>query len=158
MPQHTVEGMPQMPTVRLGASGLAVSRVGLGCNNFGRRLDLDATRSPYSPLANGLLSGKYRRGEAPPEGTRLADPRRKQRLSDERFDVVERLESFAAERGIGLLGVAIGGLAAQPAVGSVIAGATTAEQVRANIKAGEWVPSLEDRAALASTLAGPAAD
>lgn len=158
MPQHTVEGMPQMPTVRLGASGLAVSRVGLGCNNFGRRLDLDATRGPYSPLANGLLSGKYRRGEAPPEGTRLADPRHKQWLSDERFDVVERLESFAAERGIGLLGVAIGGLAAQPAVGSVIAGATTAEQVRANIKAGEWVPSLEDRAALASTLAGPAAD
>ncbi len=117
------------------------------CERFGVGL------LPYSPLANGLLSGKYRRGQAPPAGTRLANPERKRWLSDERFDAVERLESFAAERGIGLLDVAIGGLAAQAAVASVIAGATSAEQVRANVQAGQWVPTAEDRAALALVLA-----
>ena len=69
-------------------------------------------------------------------------------LSDERFDVVEALETFAAERAISLLDVAIGGLAAQPAVGSVIAGATRPDQVKANVAAGRWVPSADDLAAL----------
>jgi aryl-alcohol dehydrogenase-like predicted oxidoreductase len=101
---------------------------------------------PYYPLANGLLTGKYRRGEAPPAGTRLVD--RPAWLSDERFDRVEALEGFAAQRGLGLLDVAIGGLAAQPAVASVIAGATKPEQVVANVAAGAWEPSAEDLAGL----------
>jgi aryl-alcohol dehydrogenase-like predicted oxidoreductase len=97
---------------------------------------------PYFPLASGLLTGKYRRGEPPPEGTRLAG--RPERLTDDAFDQVEALERFADERGRTLLEVAIGGLTAQPAVGSVIAGATAAEQVRANAAAGDWLPTDED--------------
>src|SRR3954471_2569220 len=89
---------------------------------------------PYFPLANGLLTGKYRRGEAAPEGTRMAD--RIDSVRDRTFDRVEAFETYAQERGIGLLDVAIGGLAAQRAVGSVIAGATKAEQVAANAAAG----------------------
>jgi len=101
---------------------------------------------PFFPLEGGLLTGKYRRGEAAPEGTRLAG--RPAWLTDEAFDRVEALERLAAERGISLLEVAIGGLAAMPAVSSVIAGATKPEQVRANVRAGEWEPSAEDLAAL----------
>jgi len=109
---------------------------------------------PYFPLAHGLLTGKYRRGEPAPEGTRLEG--RDDRLTDEAFDQIEALERYAEERGRSLLEVAIGGLAAQPAVGSVIAGATAPEQVRANAEAGEWVPSAEDLAALDRVLAhGP---
>jgi aryl-alcohol dehydrogenase-like predicted oxidoreductase len=101
---------------------------------------------PYFPLANGILTGKYRRGETPPEGTRLAA--RGSAVSDRQFDVLDALEQFARERGISLLHVAIGGLAALPAVASVIAGATRPEQVRANAEAGEWEPTAEDLAAL----------
>lgn len=101
---------------------------------------------PYFPLASGLLTGKYRRGEPRPEGTRLAT--RDEVFSDETFDRLEALERFAGERGGTLLEVAIGGLLAEPAVGSVIAGATKPEQVRANAAAGEWQPSAEDLAAL----------
>jgi aryl-alcohol dehydrogenase-like predicted oxidoreductase len=101
---------------------------------------------PFYPLANGLLSGKYRRGEQAPAGTRLAD--RADWLSDARFDQVEGLSAYAEERGISLLDVAIGGLAAQHAVASVIAGATKPEQIRANVAAGAWVPSRDDLAAL----------
>ncbi|GGI09626.1 aldo/keto reductase [Egicoccus halophilus] len=100
---------------------------------------------PYFPLASGLLTGKYRRGEPAPEGTRLHGSQRAQRwLNDERFDVVEALQDFADARGIGLLDVAVGGLAAQPAVGSVIAGATAADQVVANVAAAAWTPTEED--------------
>jgi aryl-alcohol dehydrogenase-like predicted oxidoreductase len=101
---------------------------------------------PYFPLASGLLTGKYRRGEQPPEGTRLAG--RKEVFTDETFDRVEALEEFATERGLTLLQVAIGGLLAQPAVASVIAGATKPEQVRANVEAAQWEATPEDRAAL----------
>jgi aryl-alcohol dehydrogenase-like predicted oxidoreductase len=101
---------------------------------------------PYFPLASGLLTGKYRRGEDPPAGTRLAG--RPERLSDEAFDRVEALERYAKERGRSLLEVAIGGLAAQPAVASVIAGATSPDQVRSNAAAGEWEPSEDDLRAL----------
>jgi aryl-alcohol dehydrogenase-like predicted oxidoreductase len=97
---------------------------------------------PYFPLASGLLTGKYRRGEARPQGTRLSD--RDEVFSDEKFERIEALERFAEERGLTLLQVAIGGLAAQPAVASVIAGATKPEQVRANAAAGDWAPSAED--------------
>jgi aryl-alcohol dehydrogenase-like predicted oxidoreductase len=101
---------------------------------------------PFYPLANGLLSGKYRRGEQAPEGTRLVD--RAEWLNDARFDQVEALSAYAEERGISLLEVAIGGLAAKHAVASVIAGATKPEQIRANVAAGAWVPSREDLSAL----------
>jgi aryl-alcohol dehydrogenase-like predicted oxidoreductase len=110
------------------------------CERFGLGL------LPYFPLANGLLTGKYKRGEAAPGGTRLAD--RDDGLSDRRFDQVEAVEKYAAERGVSLLDVAIGGLAAKPAVASVIAGATKPEQVIANVAAGQWVPTHEDREAL----------
>ncbi|HEX3824577.1 MAG TPA: aldo/keto reductase [Mycobacteriales bacterium] len=101
---------------------------------------------PFFPLGNGLLTGKYRRGEEPPAGTRLTE--RRAWLSDRRFDQVEELEKYAAQRGVSLLEVAIGGLAAKPMVASVIAGATKPEQVRANVAAGAWVPSAEDLAEL----------
>src|SRR5207237_6679957 len=101
---------------------------------------------PYFPLESGLLTGKYTRGEAAPEGTRLAG--RDSWLTDEAFDRVEALQRFAAERGVSLLDVAIGGLAAMPAIASVIAGATKPEQVRANAAAGEWEASPGDVAAL----------
>ncbi|GAA1266349.1 oxidoreductase [Planotetraspora silvatica] len=101
---------------------------------------------PFFPLANGLLTGKYRRGQARPEGTRLAG--RPEYLTDARFDVVEALEAFAERQGVTLLDVAIGGLLAQPAVGSVIAGATKPEQVKANAAAGAWVPDEQALAEL----------
>jgi aryl-alcohol dehydrogenase-like predicted oxidoreductase len=103
---------------------------------------------PYFPLASGLLTGKYRRGEAPPQGSRIAAWGRESVLTDETFDRLEKLEAFAAERDVSLLDVAIGGLAAQPAVASVIAGATSREQVRANVAAGLWQPSSADLATL----------
>jgi aryl-alcohol dehydrogenase-like predicted oxidoreductase len=102
---------------------------------------------PFFPLANGLLTGKFRRGEPPPAGTRIGD--RKPHLhANARWDVLEPLEKFAGERGLGLLDVAMGGLAAQPGVASVIAGATSAEQVRANVAAARWVPTAADLAEL----------
>lgn len=107
---------------------------------------------PFFPLANGLLTGKYRRGEPPPGGSRLADrPAARSELALER---VERLEAYAGERGRSLLEVAIGGLAARPAVASVIAGATSAEQVVANARAGSWIPDTSDAEALAALTAG----
>ncbi len=101
---------------------------------------------PYFPLASGLLTGKYTRDAPRPEGTRLSG--RDEVFTAETFDRIEALERFAEERGVQLLDVAIGGLAAQPAVTSVIAGATKPEQVHANAKAGEWEPSADDLAAL----------
>jgi aryl-alcohol dehydrogenase-like predicted oxidoreductase len=101
---------------------------------------------PYFPLASGLLTGKYRRGEPPPDGSRIQAWKREAVLTDANFDVLEKLEAFAVERSVTLLDVAIGGLAAQPTVSSVIAGATTPEQVAANAKAGEWEPSADDLA------------
>ena len=105
---------------------------------------------PYFPLANGILTGKYRRGEPLPAGSRLGgNPERASRLlTEQTYDRVEGLEKLAAERGVTLLHVAIGGLAAQPAVASVIAGATRAEQVHANADAGVWEPAEEDLAAI----------
>ena len=102
---------------------------------------------PYFPLESGLLTGKYRRGVPPPEGTRLSGADNG-RLSDERFDRVEALEAFAAERDRSLLELAIGGLASIAGIASVIAGATSPEQVRANAAAGAWVLSDEELSAL----------
>lgn len=97
---------------------------------------------PYFPLASGLLTGKYRRDEPAPAGSRLADG--SGRLAAADWDTIVALEAYAAERGLRLIDVAIGGLAAQPAVASVIAGATTPEQVAQNVRAGLWDPSAED--------------
>ncbi len=109
---------------------------------------------PYFPLASGLLTGKYHRGEAPPEGSRIAAWGRESSLTDEIFDVIEALESFAKTRDITMLDVAMGGLAAQPAVASVIAGATTREQVERNVAAGNWQPTAGDLAELDGLTAG----
>src|SRR5436189_237159 len=185
----------------LGQSGLLVSVVGLGCNNFGGRLDADRTRSvvdaaidvgitlfdtsdtyggggrperalgeylghtpfisaqnhwsllerqaeadvvpaarhfglgvlPYFPLANGLLTGKVRQGQPIPAGTRLSG--RQGYVTDEKLAKVEALIAWAQERGVALLETAIGALAAHPGCSSVIAGATSAEQVKANAAA-----------------------
>ena len=97
---------------------------------------------PFFPLASGLLTGKYRRGEPAPAGTRLAA--REQVGTSEQFDVVEAVERFAADRGVSMIEVAIGALLAQPAVSSVIAGATKPEQVRANVAGGRWAPESGD--------------
>lgn len=112
---------------------------------------------PYFPLASGMLTGKYRRGEAAPEGTRLAgmpEERRAKALADKQFDVVERLEGFAAERDHTLLELAFAWLCGLPAMASVIAGATTPEQVRSNAAAASWVLTDDDRRALDALLAG----
>jgi len=101
---------------------------------------------PFFPLASGLLTGKYRRGEAAPAGTRLAGMA--DRLAAADWDTIERLEAYAAQRDLRPIDVAIGGLAAQPAVASVIAGATRAEQVVENVQAGLWEPSADDLAEL----------
>ena len=97
---------------------------------------------PYFPLEHGLLTGKYRRDAPAPAGTRLAD--RTGPLDNADFDRIEALERYAADRGVTILDVAIGGLAAKPAVGSVIAGATKPEQVVANSAAGAWRPAPGD--------------
>ncbi|WP_208758467.1 aldo/keto reductase [Micromonospora violae] len=108
---------------------------------------------PFFPLANGLLTGKYKREAQPPAGSRLSGGGRyAERLAAADWDTIEAIEAYAAERGLTMLQVAIGGLAAQPAVTSVIAGATTPEQVRANAAAGTWEPSDDDLAALRAIL------
>jgi aryl-alcohol dehydrogenase-like predicted oxidoreductase len=103
---------------------------------------------PYFPLDSGLLTGKYRRGEAPAAGTRLAGERYARWVEDADWDRIEALEAYGKERGHSLLEVAIAGLLAQPAVTSVIAGATTPDQVRANAAAGAWELSAADLAEL----------
>jgi aryl-alcohol dehydrogenase-like predicted oxidoreductase len=107
---------------------------------------------PYFPLGSGLLTGKYRRGKPAPAGTRLA--MRPERLTDEVFDQVEALEAFAKERGHSLLELAFAWLLAQPAIASVIAGATKPEQVRANAGAGDWELDAQDAQALRALLDG----
>jgi aryl-alcohol dehydrogenase-like predicted oxidoreductase len=100
---------------------------------------------PYFPLASGLLTGKYHRDEPAPEGTRLAG----REIEDERFARVKALAAFAKERGHTLLELAISALASTPGIGSVIAGATKPEQVRANAAAAGWRLDDADLAALA---------
>jgi aryl-alcohol dehydrogenase-like predicted oxidoreductase len=97
---------------------------------------------PYFPLANGLLTGKVRRGQQPPEGSRLAG--RRDYITDQKLDKVEALIGWANEHGLTVLDVAIGGLAAQPGCSSVIAGAMSGDQVKANAEAATWLPSAEE--------------
>jgi len=110
---------------------------------------------PYFPLANGLLTGKVRRGQEPPAGSRLAS--RPGYLTEAKLDRVEALISWAAGRGRTVLEVAIGALAAQPGCASVIAGATSPEQVKANAAAADWLPSAADLAELGQIVPPPAA-
>ena len=107
---------------------------------------------PYFPLASGLLTGKYKRAEPPPSGTRLAglpEERRDRVFSDRNWDAVERLQKWAAERDHTLLELAFAWLLAYPEVASVIAGATKPEQVGSNVAAGAWslTPAERDEVA-----------
>jgi aryl-alcohol dehydrogenase-like predicted oxidoreductase len=112
------------------------------CQRFGLGL------LPYFPLASGLLTGKYQRGEKPPADSRLAawGPRGEKMLSDQNFDIVDKLETFAKERGKTLLDLAFSWLASHDYVPSVIAGATKPEQVEANARATEWKLTPEEMA------------
>jgi aryl-alcohol dehydrogenase-like predicted oxidoreductase len=103
---------------------------------------------PFFPLANGLLTGKIRRGQPVPENSRLAG--RPEYVTDAKLDRVETLIAWCEEQGITILDAAIGGLAALPGCTSVIAGATTPEQAKANAAAAAWEPSEEQLAALAA--------
>lgn len=109
---------------------------------------------PYFPLAYGLLTGKYSPGSAP-AGTRLSAPGQRHRLDGADFGRVAALQEYADVRGVDLLSVAVGGLAAQPAVGSIIAGVSRPAQVAANVRAAEWVPSAGDLQALAEVNRTP---
>lgn len=108
---------------------------------------------PYFPLANGLLTGKYRHGQAP-DGSRLSHSK-KEVLAGADWEQIERFVAFAEERGTTPLQVAFGWLASRPPVSSVIAGATTPEQVRTNAAATSWVPTPEDEAALDEIFPAP---
>ncbi len=110
---------------------------------------------PYYPLANGLLTGKVRRGHALPAGSRLAG--REGYVTDDKLDRVEALAGWATEHGVSLLDVAIGALAAQPGCASVIAGATSADQVKANAAAADWIPSDRELAELDRLVPPPGA-
>ena len=108
---------------------------------------------PYYPLANGFLTGKYRRGQPAPEGTRLAEGDRGM-FTDANFDLLERLEAFCEERGHSVLELAFAWLLANSAVSSVIAGATRAEQIVANAKAANWSLTAEDVAEVNGIIGG----
>lgn len=109
---------------------------------------------PYYPLAAGLLTGKYRPGEPPAPGTRLSKPNPfyDGMLNERNFSALARLETFAAERGHSILELAIGWLASQPAVGSVICGATRPEQVEANARASTWRLTADEMKLLDSLM------
>jgi aryl-alcohol dehydrogenase-like predicted oxidoreductase len=116
----------------------AESDVVPACARFGLGL------LPYFPLESGLLTGKYHRGQEAPPGSRLARENFAAWLARAPWDTIEALETFGEKRGVSLLHVAFGWLLAQPAVASVIAGATSAEQVAANLNATSWQPTDDD--------------
>ena len=113
----------------------------------------EASLLPYFPLAGGALTGKYRRGEAAPAGTRLVGDRGTRWLTDANFGRIEALEGFATERGHTVGELALAWLASQRVVCSVIAGATRPEQVRENVAALEWRLSRDDRGSIDALLA-----
>ena len=110
----------------------------------------DTAFLPFFPLASGLLSGKYRVGEPPPEGTRLAamGERAASQLTDERLAAVAALDELARREGHSVLELAFGWLLERPAVASVIAGATKPEQIAANVAGGAWRPGPDLLAAV----------
>ena len=105
---------------------------------------------PYFPLASGLLTGKYRRSAAAPPGSRLAKNQRHAQdfLSERNWRIVGELEAFALRHGRTMLELAFGWLLRDPVVASVIAGATSPEQIEQNVRAADWTPSAEDLAEL----------
>lgn len=105
---------------------------------------------PYFPLASGLLTGKYKRGKSAPKGSRFAawQTLGERYLTRENWELIERLEAWAAERDHTLLDLAFAWLLDQPEVASVIAGATKPQQVRQNAKAAGWQLTAEDLASL----------
>jgi len=117
-----------------------------------RRLGLSFM--PYFPLASGLLTGKYRKGQPPPQGSRLAGSGWDELISDERLDLVERLIGFAEQHGHTILELAMSWLSSQPEIATVIAGATGAEQVRANAEAVESWRLSDDEFAEIDELLG----
>jgi len=118
------------------------------CNRFGLGL------LPYFPLASGLLTGKYHRGEAPPEGTRLAlwGRRGQEAMSERNFDRIEKLAGWAAERGHGLLELAFAWLLGHDVIPSVIAGATSPEQVKVNVSTAAWKLTPQEVAEVAELV------
>ena len=119
---------------------------------------------PFFPLESGLLSGKYKRGEAPKEGTRWATwaktrgPAQVQRFfSDKKLEQTEKLETLMQAAGAGMLDLAFGWLLSKPYVGSVIAGAISPAQVEANAKAGQWRPDAATAAKIDEISPKPAA-
>jgi aryl-alcohol dehydrogenase-like predicted oxidoreductase len=110
---------------------------------------------PYFPLANGLLTGKYRKGRPVPEGSRLSGSDNPW-LSEENLDRVEALLQFAESKGHSLLELAFSWLLSRPAIASVIAGATKPEQIRANAAAPDWKLSEDDLARIDRIMAGAA--
>lgn len=114
------------------------------CERFG------VSMLPFFPLASGFLTGKYRKDQEKPEGARLSNPamgRMADRIfSDHNYEVLDKLDDFAQQRGKGVLDVAIGWLATKSYVGSVIAGATKPEQVETNVAAGDWRLTPEEMA------------
>ena len=108
---------------------------------------------PYFPLANGLLTGKVRQGQPIPEGTRLSG--RQGYVTDEKLAKVEALIAWAQDRGVTLLETAIGALAAHPGCSSVIAGANSAEQVKANAAAVDWTPTEAEQAEIDAIVPPP---
>jgi aryl-alcohol dehydrogenase-like predicted oxidoreductase len=116
----------------------------------------DVAFIPYFPLASGMLTGKYTRDAAPPEGTRLAgmpEDRQAQALSDKNFDRVEALTQWASDHGHSVLDLAFAWLLARPAVASVIAGATKPEQVDANAAAASWSLTAGDVSEIDAVIA-----
>lgn len=103
---------------------------------------------PYFPLASGFLTGKYRPGQPPPEGTRLAGPMGGRMLVERNFEKLAKLEPIAEAAGRPMLDLAMSWLAAQPQVSSVIAGATKPEQVEQNVEAVSWRLSADEMAAI----------
>ncbi len=110
---------------------------------------------PFFPLANGMLTGKVRQGQQVPAGSRLAS--RAGYVTDEKLAKVEALIAWAEQHGTSVLEVAIGGLAAEPGCSSVIAGAMTPEQVKANAAASEWIPSEDELAEIDQIVPPPPA-
>jgi aryl-alcohol dehydrogenase-like predicted oxidoreductase len=111
---------------------------------------------PYFPLASGLLTGKYQRGQKPPEGTRLQrwGERASGMMTDAAFDQVDTLSTWAGEHGHSILDLAFAWLTAKAPVASVIAGATKAAQVKANAAAGQWEITPEQAGEVDAQLSG----
>jgi aryl-alcohol dehydrogenase-like predicted oxidoreductase len=108
---------------------------------------------PYFPLAGGFLTGKYRRGEAPPPGSRAAVSNYMDKyMTDAYFDQIEKLEAWAADHGRGLNELAQAWLMAQLAICSVITGATKLEHVLSNVKAADWVLNADEVAEVDALL------